>query len=370
MERVHPFHHIFLVIHPSTHPSTYPSIQLFSARALFNLSVSQGDDQARRAPLLQQHAPRRLKHPWQLSALFVGVSTTTPQCIREYRISLGDRTLCVCACVCLCTPGVLALHPDRGWKDERGCEVEMCQNRGVAGLSVYHNPSSTSASYATVKGMQEGRSERDRGMRKGLVASATRSRAHPKEWGRWSVLPCRPQPRRRVRGGGRAGAVAISVRHDSPQRTYEHFADTKLRPLSNDHYNSPDKNASHLLTSHTMARHPFVPLSIHVAAASAAGRPHIAATTSASPSPSPPPPPSASHPSWPSHDAPISPHRPFPNTTSTSPTTTPINSTSSLRDPPPNTTPPGQRSQSPSAPRSGDEREDRRKGKGRERDEL
>ncbi|BEI82847.1 hypothetical protein CcaverHIS002_0307150 [Cutaneotrichosporon cavernicola] len=44
--------------------------------------------------------------------------------------------------------------------------------------------------------------------------------------------------------------------------------------------------------------------------------------------------------------------------------------TSSLREPPPNTTPPGLRSPSPSTARSSDDRDDRRKGKGRERDEL
>lgn len=47
------------------------------------------------------------------------------------------------------------------------------------------------------------------------------------------------------------------------------------------------------------------------------------------------------------------------------------NSTSSLRDPPPNATPPGGRSPSPSAAhRSGDERSEGRKGKGRDRDDL
>lgn len=172
---------------------------------------------------------------------------------------------------------------------------------------------------------------------------------------------------------GRLRGSSISV------SALESFADTKLHPLSTTSFTSSSTSLEQRIPHHnipTMARHPFVPLSIHVAAASAAGRPHIAATTSASPSPSPPPPQpafAASHPSWPSLDPPISPHRPLPyamNATSTSPITPPTNSTSSLRDPPPNTTPPGQRSQSPSAPRSGDEREDRRKGKGRERDEL
>jgi hypothetical protein len=126
----------------------------------------------------------------------------------------------------------------------------------------------------------------------------------------------------------------------------------------------------------TMARFPTVPLMIHVAAASAAGRPHIDATTSASPSPPPPSPPPApaSHRPHSPAQPPTSPRRPFPHAlvsgaAAASPTT-PIHSTSSLRDPPPNTTPPGPRSPSPSTAKSSDDREDRRKGKGRERDEL